>query len=52
MNFNILILRIFSNNFEKTVNREIGRNSSSDLGEEVFGIGITYATLKSLGKVS
>ena len=35
-----LTFKIFSNAFEKTGGKEIGRNSSRDFGEEVFGIGI------------
>ena len=35
-----LTFKIFSNAFEKTGGKEIGRNSLRDFGEEVFGIGI------------
>ena len=52
INLVILRLRIFSNNLENTDSREIGRNSSSEVGDVFFGIGMTLATLKSFGKVS
>ena len=42
--------KIFSNNLEKIGKTEIGLISSSDLGEEIFGIGIGYTTLNELGK--
>ena len=48
----ILLSRIFSNNLENTDSREIGRNSSSEVGDVFFGIGMTLTTLKSFGKVS
>ena len=52
INLVILLSRIFSNNLENTDSREIGRNSSSEVGDIFFGIGMTLATLKSFGKVS
>ena len=48
----ILLSRIFSNNLENADSREIGRNSSSEVGDVFFGTGMTLATLKSFGKVS
>ena len=52
INLVILLSRIFSNNLENTDCREIGRNSSSEVKDVFFGIGMTLATLKSFGKVS
>ena len=52
INLAILLSRISSNNLENTDNREIGRNSSSEVGDVFFGIGMTLATSKSFGKVS
>ena len=51
-NFVIFVSMIFSNTFEKAQKSEIGRKSSSDLGDETLAIGTTYAFLNKLGKVS
>ena len=52
INLIILLSRIFSNNFENTYSREIGRNSSSEFEDVFFGIGMTLAIFKSFAKVS
>ena len=48
----ILVSNNFSNTFENTGSNEIGRKSPNAQGDEILGIGITYAILKHFGKVS
>ena len=47
----ILDSRIFSNSLEKTAIRDMGLRSYSYLGDEILGIGITWAVLKAFGKI-
>ena len=53
INLVILLSKIFSNNLENSDNREIGRNSSSEVGDVFFEIGLemTLAIWKLFGKV-